>query len=191
LQRPQFFIWDEKYDNDPRTVNQNQVLQADHPGGPDNDCIVGCGVVRRSTLRHWASDVDLGRGTVWNYSFSLVERSNNDPYSSTFLIGFGDTLLLGLFYRRFGLDHRDSAGCIPSGNQCRSDGLCLGILINSNDVTGCSALFSVVSLSWRTAGRKRADRVFVPSRGLIMPGLNLSFGVALGLCWRSLQSLLF
>lgn len=37
----------------------------------------------------------LDRGTGWNYSFSLVERSINDPYAYTLFIGLLNTLFVG------------------------------------------------------------------------------------------------
>ncbi|MEN8873260.1 MAG: ABC transporter permease subunit, partial [Pacificibacter sp.] len=37
----------------------------------------------------------LDRSTGWDYSFSLVERSINDPYSKTLVIGFQNTIFVG------------------------------------------------------------------------------------------------
>ena len=37
----------------------------------------------------------LNRSTGWSYSFSLLDRSIDDPYSRTLLIGFLNTLFVG------------------------------------------------------------------------------------------------
>lgn len=124
----------------------------------------------------------LERGTGWDYSFSLVERSIDDPYSRTLLIGFGNTLFVGfisIFLSTiFGLiigTARDSSH--PAIKTAAT--VYVQIFRNIPLILQAVFLYSVlIHLPGPRQAMNIADAVFLSNRGLMMPGLNLSVGVA-------------
>ena len=127
----------------------------------------------------------LDRATGWDYSFSLVERSIDDPYWRTLLVGFGNTLFVGfvsIFLSTIlGLiigTARDSAH--PAINAAAT--VYVQIFRNIPLILQAVFLYSVlIHFPGPRQAVTIADAVFVSNRGLMMPGLNLSLGVALGL----------
>lgn len=146
----------------------------------------------------------LERGTGWDYSFSLVERSINDPYARTLLIGFGNTLFVGfisiILSTIFGLiigTARDAAHPAVKASAT----VYVQIFRNIPLILQAVFLYSVLI---HFPGPRQAmsflDGVFLSNRGLMLPGLNLPFGAALvllvviaamgvGLIWRRVSAL--
>ena len=124
----------------------------------------------------------LERGTGWNFSFSLVERSINDPYSYTLFIGLLNTLFVGFV-------------CIVTTTVI---GFIVGTLrdalhpalrfaanvyiqIFRNIPLILQAIFLYAILIHMGGPRQAVslgDIAFLSGRGLMLPGLNISPSVA-------------
>ncbi|MEM9639175.1 MAG: ABC transporter permease subunit [Pseudomonadota bacterium] len=127
----------------------------------------------------------LERGTGWDYSFSLVERSINDPYARTLLIGFLNTMFVGficiflstLFGFIIGTGRDSSHPAIKSAST-------VFVQIFRNIPLILQAVF-LYSLLIHFPGPRQAmnlgDAVFLSNRGLMLPGLNVSAGVAVAM----------
>jgi His/Glu/Gln/Arg/opine family amino acid ABC transporter permease subunit len=127
----------------------------------------------------------LERGTGWDYSFSLVERSINDPYWRTLLIGFGNTLFVGfisIFLSTiFGLIIGTARDSSHPGIKLLAT-VYVQIFRNIPLILQAVFLYSVlIHFPGPRQAMNIADAVFVSNRGVMMPGLNLSFAVAVGL----------
>ncbi|WP_420328899.1 ABC transporter permease subunit [Mameliella sp.] len=131
----------------------------------------------------------LERGTGWNYSFSLVERSINDPYAYTLFIGLLNTLFVGftciVTTTIFGFvvgTMRDARH--PALNFAAN----VYVQIFRNIPLILQAVF-LYALLIHIGGPRQAislgDVAFLSGRGLMLPGLNVSPWVAvamLGAC---------
>ncbi|WP_305969063.1 MULTISPECIES: ABC transporter permease subunit [unclassified Mameliella] len=131
----------------------------------------------------------LERGTGWNYSFSLVERSINDPYAYTLFIGLLNTLFVGftciVTTTIFGFvvgTMRDARH--PALNFIAN----VYVQIFRNIPLILQAVF-LYALLIHIGGPRQAislgDVAFLSGRGLMLPGLNVSPWVAvamLGAC---------
>lgn len=132
----------------------------------------------------------LDRGTGWNYSFSLVERSINDPYSFTLFIGLLNTLFVGFICiittTIFGFligSMRDARH--PALNFAAS----VYVQIFRNIPLILQAIF-LYAILIHLGGPRQAvsfgDVAFLSGRGLMLPGLNITPTVAVALLLASL-----
>ena len=136
----------------------------------------------------------LERGTGWSYSFSLIERSINDRYAYTLFIGLLNTLFVGFFSifttTVFGFiigTLRDSI------HPLLSFAANVYIQIFRNIPLVLQAIFFYAILI-HLGGPRQAlsfvDLAFLSGRGLILPGLNITPPVAVGLLIASLGLLI-
>ena len=127
----------------------------------------------------------LERGTGWSYSFSLIERSINDRYAYTLFIGLLNTLFVGFISifttTVFGFiigTLRDSI------HPLLSFAANVYIQIFRNIPLVLQAIFFYAILI-HLGGPRQAlsfvDLAFLSGRGLILPGLNITPPVAVGL----------
>lgn len=132
----------------------------------------------------------LERGTGWNYSFSLIERSINDRYSYTLFVGLLNTLFVGFICiittTIFGFiigtmrDARHPAVSFAAN---------VYVQIFRNIPLILQAIFLYAILIHMGGVRQAAsfaDIAFLSGRGLMLPGLNISPSVAVGLLLASL-----
>ena len=136
----------------------------------------------------------LERGTGWSYSFSLIERSINDRYAYTLFIGLLNTLFVGFISifttTVFGFiigTLRDSI------HPLLSFAANVYIQIFRNIPLVLQAIFFYAILI-HLGGPRQAlsfvDLAFLSGRGLILPGLNITPPVAVGLLIASLGLLI-
>ena len=136
----------------------------------------------------------LERGTGWSYSFSLIERSINDRYAYTLFIGLLNTLFVGFISifttTVFGFiigTLRDSI------HPLLSFAANVYIQIFRNIPLVLQAIFFYAILI-HLGGPRQAlsfvDLAFLSGRGLILPGLNITPPVAVGLLVASLGLLI-
>lgn len=127
----------------------------------------------------------LDRSTGWDYSFSLVERSINDPYSKTLVIGFQNTIFVGFisifFATIFGF-------IIGTGRDSSHPGVKAASTVfvqtfrNIPLILQGVFLYSVlIHFPGPRQSMSFADSVFLSNRGLMLPGLNVSPSVAVAL----------
>ncbi|MEN8831439.1 ABC transporter permease subunit [Pacificibacter sp.] len=127
----------------------------------------------------------LDRSTGWDYSFSLVERSINDPYSKTLVIGFQNTIFVGFisifFATIFGF-------IIGTGRDSSHPGVKAAATVfvqtfrNIPLILQGVFLYSVlIHFPGPRQSMSFADSVFLSNRGLMLPGLNVSPSVAVAL----------
>jgi len=132
----------------------------------------------------------LDRGTGWNYSFSLVERSINDRYSYTLFIGLLNTLFVGFICivttTIFGFligTLRDARH--PALNFAAS----VYVQIFRNIPLILQAIF-LYAILIHLGGPRQAvsfgDVAFLSGRGVMLPGLNVTPTVAVALLLASL-----
>ncbi|SEK10981.1 Glutamine transport system permease protein GlnP [Marinovum algicola] len=132
----------------------------------------------------------LDRGTGWNYSFSLVERSINDPYSYTLFIGLLNTLFVGFICiittTIFGFligTLRDARH--PALNFAAS----VYVQIFRNIPLILQAIF-LYAILIHLGGPRQAvsfgDVAFLSGRGVMLPGLNVTPTVAVAILLASL-----
>jgi len=124
----------------------------------------------------------LDRGTGWDYSFSLVERSINDRYSYTLLIGLLNTLFVGFiciitttFFGFIIGTMRDARH--PAINFAAN----VYVQIFRNIPLILQAIF-LYALLIHMGGPRQAynffDVAFLSGRGMMLPGINVSPAVA-------------
>jgi len=127
----------------------------------------------------------LTRATGWDYSFSLIARSINDPYSRTLFIGFLNTLFVGFIsivlstFLGFiiGTARDSSHPAIKSAAT-----VYVQIFRNIPLILQAVFLYSVlIHFPGPRQAMNVADAFFLSNRGLMMPGLNLSGATAVAL----------
>ncbi|MDD9738834.1 MAG: ABC transporter permease subunit [Marinovum algicola] len=132
----------------------------------------------------------LERGTGWNYSFSLVERSINDSYAYTLFIGLLNTLFVGFICivttTIFGF-------LIGTMRDVRHPALRFAasvyVQIFRNIPLILQAIFLYAILIHMGGPRQAVslgDVAFLSGRGAMLPGLNVSPTVAVALLLASL-----
>lgn len=152
--------------------------------------IVVLGAVRSAQVNLSALGITNGfgfleRGTGWDYSFSLVERSINDPYSRTLLIGFSNTVFVGfisIFLSTvFGLIIGTARDSFHPAIKAAAT-VYVQIFRNIPLILQAVCLYSVlIHFPGPRQALNLGDAIFLSNRGLMMPGLNLSVGVSLTL----------
>lgn len=127
----------------------------------------------------------LERGTGWDYSFSLVERDINDRYSYTLFVGLLNTLFVGFICiittTIFGFiigTMRDALH--PAVNFAAN--VYVQIFRNIPLILQAIFLYSIlIHLGGPRQAMNFADVAFLSGRGLMLPGLNVSSSVAVGI----------
>lgn len=135
----------------------------------------------------------LERGTGWSYSFSLIERSINDPYYYTLFVGLLNTLFVGFI----GIVTTTIFGFIigtlrDSRHPILSFAANVYVQIFRNIPLILQAVFFYaifIHLGGPRQAMSLGDVVFLSGRGLMLPGLNVSPTIAVGLLCASLALL--
>ncbi|MEP2782833.1 MAG: ABC transporter permease subunit [Pseudoruegeria sp.] len=132
----------------------------------------------------------LDRGTGWDYSFSLVERSINDRYSYTLFVGLLNTLFVGFICiittTIFGFligtmrDARHPAVAFAAN-------VYVQIFRNIPLILQAIFLYAVlIHMGGPRQAMSFADIAYLSGRGLMLPGLNVSPTMAVSLLLLSL-----
>ncbi|MXW86791.1 MAG: ABC transporter permease subunit [Boseongicola sp. SB0673_bin_14] len=127
----------------------------------------------------------LDRATGWSYSFSLLERSIDDPYSRTLLIGFLNTIFVGstsiVLATILGF-------AIGTMRDSRNLGLQVISSVYIQVFRNIPLILQVVflyALLIHFPGPRQAhsiaDAIFMSNRGIMVPALSLPLGVVAGL----------
>ena len=127
----------------------------------------------------------LDRATGWNFSFSLVERSLNDTYSKTLFVGLLNTLFVGFICivttTFFGFIIGTMRDAMHPALRFAAN---VYIQIFRNVPLILQAIF-LYAILIHMGGPRQAlslgDLFFLSGRGLMMPGLNVTPAVAIGL----------
>ena len=132
----------------------------------------------------------LDRDTGWSYSFSLIERSIDDTYRKTLLIGFLNTLFVGsvsiFFATILGFvigTMRDSRNL---GLQVASAGY-IQIFRNIPLILQVVFLYAIlIHLPGPKQALSMGDLVFMSNRGIMVPVLTLPLGAVAGVVAASI-----
>ncbi|MGP6086331.1 ABC transporter permease subunit [Antarctobacter jejuensis] len=127
----------------------------------------------------------LERGTGWDYSFSLIERSINDPYSYTLFIGLLNTLFVGFTCI---VTTTILGFVVGTMRDARHPALNFAanvyVQIFRNIPLILQAVF-LYALLIHMGGPRQAisfgDLAYLSGRGLMLPGLNVSPAVAVAM----------
>ncbi|WP_027255830.1 ABC transporter permease subunit [Leisingera aquimarina] len=120
----------------------------------------------------------LDRGTGWDYSFSLIERSINDTYAHTLLIGLLNTLFVGFICiittTIFGFiigTMRDARH--PAVNLAAT--VYVQIFRNIPLILQAIFLYAIlIHMGGPRQAMSLGDVAFLSGRGVMLPGLNIS-----------------
>ncbi|MDW3181147.1 ABC transporter permease subunit [Roseobacter sp.] len=132
----------------------------------------------------------LERSTGWDYSFSLVPKDIMDPYAQTLFVGFLNTLFVGfiaiflttLFGFIIGTARDASNIAIKTAAT-----VFVQIFRNIPLILQLVFLYAVlINLPGPRQAMSMGDTVFLSNRGLMLPGLSVTPGVAVGLLLVSL-----
>ncbi|MBY5931456.1 ABC transporter permease subunit [Tateyamaria omphalii] len=132
----------------------------------------------------------LERSTGWDYSFSLVEKSIMDPYAQTLFVGFLNTLFVGfiaiflttLFGFIIGTARDASNIAVKSAAT-----VYVQVFRNIPLILQLVFLYAVlINLPGPRQAMSMADTFFLSNRGLMMPGLSVTPGVAVALLLASI-----
>ena len=132
----------------------------------------------------------LARSTGWDYSFSLMPKTIMDPYSQTLFVGFLNTLFVGfiaiflttLFGFIIGTARDASNIAIKSAAT-----VYVQIFRNIPLILQLVFLYSVlINMPGPRQAMSMADTVFLSNRGLMLPGLSVTPGVAVALLLASI-----
>ena len=132
----------------------------------------------------------LDRDTGWSYSFSLIERSIDDTYRKTLLIGFLNTLFVGsvsIFFATilgfFIGTMRDNRNL---GLQVASAGY-IQIFRNIPLILQVVFLYAIlIHLPGPKQAHSLGDLMFMSNRGIMVPVLTLPLGVVAGVVAASI-----
>lgn len=127
----------------------------------------------------------LDRSTGWSYSFSLLERSIDDPYARTLLIGFLNTIFVGLISIVLATilgfvigTMRDSKNL---GLQVISS-IYVQIFRNIPLILQVVFLYALlIHFPGPRQAHSVADAIFMSNRGIMVPILSLPLNVVAGL----------
>ncbi|MEM9794338.1 MAG: ABC transporter permease subunit [Pseudomonadota bacterium] len=132
----------------------------------------------------------LDRGTGWDYSFSLIPKDISDPYAQTLFVGFLNTLFVGfiaiflttLFGFLIGTARDASNLALKTAAT-----IYVQVFRNIPLILQLVFLYAVlINLPGPRQAMAVADSVFLSNRGLMIPGVNVTPGVALVLLCLSL-----
>jgi His/Glu/Gln/Arg/opine family amino acid ABC transporter permease subunit len=127
----------------------------------------------------------LERGTGWDYSFSLIERDISDHYSYTLFVGFLNTVFVGFICiittTFFGF-------IIGTLRDARHPALSLAANVYVQIFRNIPLILQVIflyALLIHLGGPRQAisiaDVAFISGRGVMLPSLNVSAGIAVGM----------
>lgn len=132
----------------------------------------------------------LERGTGWSYSFSLLERSIDDPYSRTILIGFLNTLFVGFISIFFATILGFFIGTLRDS---RNPGLrtissvYVQIFRNIPLILQVAFLYSIlIHFPSPKKSLTILDAVFMSNRGIMVPVFNMPLAVVAGIVVASI-----
>ncbi|MEM6387959.1 MAG: ABC transporter permease subunit [Pseudomonadota bacterium] len=143
----------------------------------------------------------LERSTGWDYSFSLIPKNISDPYSRTLFVGLLNTLFVGFIaivlttFFGFIIGTARDASNIAIKTMAT---IYVQTFRNIPLILQLVFLYAVlINLPGPRQAMSMADSIFLSNRGVMLPGLNVSSGVALTLLvlsialgviviWRSL-----
>ncbi len=127
----------------------------------------------------------LDRATGWSYSFSLIERSIDDSYRRTLFIGFTNTLFLGLLSIVLATLLGFLIGTLRDAkNIAAKSAATVFVQIFRNVPLILQLVFWYAILIHMPGPRQSLDffnLAFLSNRGMVMPALNISAGVAIAI----------
>lgn len=127
----------------------------------------------------------LERATGWAYSFSLIDRSIDDSYAKTLLIGFMNTLFLGLICIVLSTILGFAIGTARDARQLGFNALATVYIQLFRNLPLILQLVFWYAVLIHMPGPRQAfslgDTVFLSNRGLMLPALNVAPGVVLGI----------
>ncbi|MEM9060968.1 MAG: ABC transporter permease subunit [Pseudomonadota bacterium] len=125
----------------------------------------------------------LDRGTGWSYSFSLIERSIDDSYRRTLLIGFANTLFLGVITIILSTLLGFVMGTMRDARNLAARSVAtIYVQIFRNIPLILQVIFWYAALIHMPGPRQAIsmlDLVFVSNRGVMVPILNAPLWVAM------------
>ena len=127
----------------------------------------------------------LERATGWAYSFSLIDRSIDDSYARTLLIGFMNTLFLGLICIVLSTIIGFAIGTARDARQLGLNAFATVYIQLFRNLPLILQLVFWYAILIHMPGPRQAysmaDAVFLSNRGLMLPGLNTDPAVVLGM----------
>ncbi|MEM7056659.1 MAG: ABC transporter permease subunit [Pseudomonadota bacterium] len=124
----------------------------------------------------------LDRGTGWSYSFSLIERSIDDTYRRTLLIGFANTLFLGVITIILSTVLGLIMGTMRDARNLAARSVAtVYVQIFRNIPLILQVIFWYAALIHMPGPRQALsmmDMIFVSNRGVMIPVLNAPLWVA-------------
>ncbi|WP_299707366.1 ABC transporter permease subunit [uncultured Tateyamaria sp.] len=132
----------------------------------------------------------LERSTGWDYSFSLIQKDIRDPYARTLFVGFLNTLFVGfiaiVLTTFFGFligTARDASNIAVK----TAATVYVQIFRNIPLILQLVFLYAVlINLPGPRQAMSLADSIFLSNRGMMLPGLSVSPGIAVALLLASL-----
>lgn len=138
----------------------------------------------------------LERSTGWSYSFSLIDRNIDDSYSKTILIGFLNTLFLGLICIFLSTIVGFVIGTARDTRQLGLNALATIYVQIFRNLPLILQLVVWYAILIHMPGPRQAyslgDIAFLSNRGLMLPVLNVAPSVVLGIfiAWVALAAIL-
>ncbi|MET1416488.1 ABC transporter permease subunit [Roseibium sp. HPY-6] len=127
----------------------------------------------------------LERATGWSYSFSLIDRSIDDSYSRTLLIGFLNTLFLGLICIVLSTILGFAIGTARDARQLGLNALATVYIQLFRNLPLILQLVFWYAVLIHMPGPRQAftmgEVAFLSNRGLMLPGFNVSPTVVLAM----------
>ncbi|WP_298981904.1 ABC transporter permease subunit [uncultured Roseibium sp.] len=127
----------------------------------------------------------LERATGWAYSFSLIDRSIDDSYSRTLLIGFMNTLFLGLICIVLSTILGFAIGTARDARQLGLNAVATVYIQLFRNLPLILQLVFWYAILIHMPGPRQAyslgDALFLSNRGMMLPALNVSPLVVLGI----------
>lgn len=127
----------------------------------------------------------LERATGWSYSFSLIDRSIDDSYSKTLLIGFLNTLFLGLICIVLSTILGFAIGTARDARQLGFNSLATVYIQIFRNLPLILQLVFWYAVLIHMPGPRQAftmgEVAFLSNRGLMLPGFNVSPTVVLAM----------
>ncbi|WP_299483755.1 ABC transporter permease subunit [uncultured Roseibium sp.] len=127
----------------------------------------------------------LERATGWSYSFSLIDRSIDDSYSKTLLIGFLNTLFLGLICIVLSTILGFAIGTARDARQLGLNSLATVYIQIFRNLPLILQLVFWYAVLIHMPGPRQAftmgEVAFLSNRGLMLPGFNVSPTVVLAM----------
>lgn len=132
----------------------------------------------------------LDRSTGWDYSFSLIERSINDPYWRTLLIGLMNTMFVGFLCIFLSTFFGFLIGTArDASNLALKTAATVYVQIFRNIPLILQAIFLYAVLIHFPGPRQAhslGEAIFLSNRGMKLPGLNVEPSVAVGIVLASI-----